>query len=224
MEGKKSNQVHGAPELDMLKQLGTFMQERRLANYTQLNRLAHRNGVVFAGDSITEHFPVHELLVSEIPIYNRGISGYTTRGMLRNLRHLVLDLEPSQVFLLIGTNDLGEGDQHQEIVTRIADLCSAIRDGAPAASLTVLSVYPVNPHAEQNMPFPVVGSRTNEEIIEMNEAISKFADQLHIQYLSLYDLLADENGWLQAAYTYDGLHLNVSGYEAVSAEIQKLLL
>ncbi|OBR65282.1 hypothetical protein A7K91_20075 [Paenibacillus oryzae] len=223
MEESKTNQGQENPEADKLKQLGAMMQERRLNNYIDLNRLAQKNGVVFAGDSITEHFPVHELLVSKKPVYNRGISGYTTQDMLRGIKHLVLELEPSQVILLIGTNDLGEGVLWQEVVKRIAALCSAIRDGVPNAELTVLSLYPVNAERERDMPFPVVRTRTNEDIRAINEGIRELSAGLTIHYLDVYELLCDGNGWLRAEYTYDGLHLGVSGYEAIRPQIQKLM-
>lgn len=224
MNEKRNEQDPGFADADKMKQLGAFLIARRRANYQDLNRFVRPGGVVFAGDSITEHFPIHELLQSAKPMYNRGISGDTTSGMLEHLRHLVLDLQPSQVFLLIGTNDLGEGDAPQEIVRRIDALCAAIQAGAPEAGLTLLAVYPVNPQIETGMPFPTVGIRTNEAIREMNETICERATERQIAYLDLHDRLADESGVLKAEYTYDGLHLNVAGYEVVGAEIQKHLI
>lgn len=224
MNENRNEQDPGMVDADKMKQLGAFLIARRRANYMDLNRFARQGGVVFAGDSITEHFPIHEMLQTDKPMYNRGISGDTTSGMLEHLRHLVLDLQPSQVFLLIGTNDLGEGDSTQDIVRRIDTLCAAIRVGAPKAHLTLLAIYPVNPQVETGMPFPTVGIRTNEAIREMNDAICERATERQIAYLDLHDRLADESGLLKAEYTYDGLHLNVAGYEVVRAEIQKHLI
>lgn len=46
---------------------------------------------------------------------NRGISGDTTRGLLRRWREDALDIEPDVLSLLIGTNDCFlEGENHVE--------------------------------------------------------------------------------------------------------------
>ena len=209
-----------APDENEMKKLGEFMRKMKLDNFIALNRHAELNGVVFAGDSITEGFPVHELLRSARPLYNRGIGGDTTRGILEHLRHLVLDLAPLQVFLLIGTNDLVEGEAPSDIVLRIREICLAIRKALPQTQLTLLSIYPVNKEAEPDLPFPVVGVRTNEVIRLMNDEIRQMTVALGIDYLDLYARLSDEQGRLNKEYTTDGLHLSIAGYEQVKAEIQ----
>jgi hypothetical protein len=84
-----------------------FMQKTRLASFKELNKRAQKGGVVFVGDSITEGFPIDEILQCNKPMYNRGINGDTSIGVLDKLKEEVFDLIPSKVFLLIGTNDLG---------------------------------------------------------------------------------------------------------------------
>ena len=47
-------------------------------------------------------------------IYNRGVSGLNTDEFLENIDTLLLDLEPSKIFINIGTNDITKerfGDQ-----------------------------------------------------------------------------------------------------------------
>ena len=39
-------------------------------------------------------------------IYNRGVSGLNTDEFLENIDTLLLDLEPSKIFINIGTNDI----------------------------------------------------------------------------------------------------------------------
>ena len=43
--------------------------------YDALNKLVKQPNIVFAGDSITEYFPIHEMLISNFPLYNRGVHG-----------------------------------------------------------------------------------------------------------------------------------------------------
>ncbi|MDD6022575.1 MAG: hypothetical protein PUB94_08045 [Oscillospiraceae bacterium] len=46
---------------------------------------------------------------SNLEIYNRGIGGDTTNRLIERLEKNVLCLKPSQLVLLIGTNDFGRG-------------------------------------------------------------------------------------------------------------------
>ena len=97
--------------------------------------------ILFQGDSITDGnrykeperrhdlnhqighsyaFIVSGMLGAEYPdaglkFVNRGISGDTTRGLLRRWREDALDIEPDVLSLLIGTNDCFlEGENHVE--------------------------------------------------------------------------------------------------------------
>jgi lysophospholipase L1-like esterase len=194
---------------------------QRYTTFVELNKLAEKGGIVFVGDSITEGFNIHELLKSDKPMFNRGIGGDTTEGVLAKLKDEVFDLEPTKVFLLIGTNDLGMGNQPEEIVQNIVELCTRIKETLPETELYVESIYPVNPTEKANKGlFAVVGLRTNEVIQQLNYAIRDLASSKQFIYIDLYDKLIDEEGLLNPSYTYDGLHLNTKGYEVVKTELQ----
>ncbi|GGH35125.1 hypothetical protein [Paenibacillus segetis] len=47
---------------DMIKVMFEATQRQRLSTFTQLNKSAKKGGIVFVGDSITEGFPIHEML------------------------------------------------------------------------------------------------------------------------------------------------------------------
>ncbi|WP_239616551.1 GDSL-type esterase/lipase family protein [Cohnella mopanensis] len=200
------------------------VQKQRLATFFGLNPIAKKHGIVFIGDSITEGFSIHEMLDCKKAMYNRGVGGYKTENVLANLKHLVYDLEPERVFLLIGTNDLGEGNEPEEIVSRIEEIISSIQTTIPDIHIFVQSVYPVNNSEEANtLPVPMVGPRTNENIMNMNQSLRDSAQKLNFNYIDLYSKLLDEDGRLKVDFTFDGLHLNIKGYEIVSQEIDKFL-
>ena len=81
-------------------------------NYTMLNKkYALKNQTVLLGDSITDFFNYYELFYdfcksSGQAVYNRGISGDTTDRLLERLYDNVLSIEPKNIVLLIGTNDI----------------------------------------------------------------------------------------------------------------------
>src|SRR6185312_10647855 len=63
--------------------------------------------VVFMGNSITDSWAVHfPAMFPGKPYIGRGISGQTTPQMLLRFRQDVIDLHPSVVVILAGTNDI----------------------------------------------------------------------------------------------------------------------
>ena len=57
-----------------------------------------------------EQFPINELLMTagmkQIVYTNRSIGGITTDDMLNHLDTQIFDVEPSKIFINIGTNDI----------------------------------------------------------------------------------------------------------------------
>lgn len=201
-----------------------FSIEQRHASFIKWNNRAEKKGIVFVGDSITEMFNIHELLKSSKRLYNRGIGGDTTNGVLDKLKDLVFDLEPSKVFLMIGTNDLGNGKQPEEIIRNIEEICSRIKTKCPETELYVESIYPVNRHEHVNKaPAPTVFSRNNVDIGRINDAIQQLSISMQFTYVDVYSKLIDQEGHLNPDYTYDGLHLTGKGYEIVKDVLQSYL-
>jgi len=201
-----------------------FKHRAMKEKFGMLNTRAEKGGVVFVGDSITEEFPLHELLTSELPIYNRGISGDKTTGVFNKLKEEVFDLEPKKVFLLVGTNDLGEPKPYEEVAEGIRKIVIAIKEKLPNVELYLQSIFPVNePDFADVVPRPTVGYRKNDQIRLTNQEIEKIAKEVNATYIDLYPKLANEKGRLHPDYSYDGLHLSAKGYFVVADELQKYL-
>lgn len=81
---------------------------RRMLAIIEGNKRCQKGGIVFVGDSLMQHYQAPHYLKTSRPIYNCGISGYTSKEMLMILDEAVLKYEPSLVFLHVGTNDLGD--------------------------------------------------------------------------------------------------------------------
>ena len=66
--------------------------------------------------------------------------------------------------------------------------------------------------------------RTNEKIREWNQAYETLASAyMQVDFVPVYDSLTDSEGQLQSAYTTDGLHLSVAGYQALSEALKGVL-
>ena len=194
-------------------------QNQLWEKYTALNKNVSHPNIVFVGDSITEFFPIHELLTSTVALYNRGIHGITSQQLLEHLDSQVLDLAPSKVFLLIGVNDLktrGPKDVCQTIQTIVL----AIRQRLPETEIVLLSVLPIN---ESSKFVHTPSLRTNFNILQLNSYLSELTnDKLH--WLDVHDLLCDESGQLKCDLTLDGIHLTIEGYRIIASVINPLLI
>ena len=156
---------------------------------------------VIAGDSITEIFNM-DLFNSYIKesgklVYNRGISGDTSNKLLERFDSNVLALKPSNLVLLIGTNDLTLISDADYVFSNISEIVDKALNSDPDMNIILQSVYPVT-----------YKNRRKNRLIT---------------YLDIYTLLLDNKGGFNSEYTYDGLHPNVRGFEVVANQIIPLL-
>lgn len=161
--------------------------------------------VVLLGDSITEGFEVSKYFPGR-RVLNRGIGADVIgnamladdpRGVLQRLDNSVFDCAASDLFLLIGINDLNTGRTVDSMETGYRELLRTVRERRPDLRIVVQSVLPTRGiHAKQNAP-----------VVEFNQRLRKLAEEFHCAFLDLHTLMRDAAGELKAEYTEDGLHL-----------------
>lgn len=158
---------------------------------------------VMVGDSITEGAANHPSLFPGI--FNRGISGDTTIGVVHRLPQLLSE-KPGHVILLIGTNNLGWGTKQaiSRIVPDLVGIVNAVK--ASGASVTLQTILPVN------RAFPLAAHRDPAHIIAQNIAIMNIGKVLGCRVVDLFSSFVDNQGALKPALTFDGLHINDDGY------------
>lgn len=192
-------------------------QEQKLIEYRNKNQLAPKGGIVFAGDSLIEFFPLKKAFGSCLPIINRGIAGIDSQWLLRHFSVQITDLEPKHIFLLIGCNDIGLGYDKCHIVKTIVELISQIRSHCVYSQIYLLSLLPVsnNPRYQKTVKI-----RTNA----MTDAINKDLAMIPtIEFINLNTCLKDEKGGLSDENTLDGLHLNFPAYAKLAEIIQSYI-
>ena len=190
-------------------------QAKIQTKYRELNQISLLEpDMIFIGDSIVEYYPLQELLGTAKTIVNRGIRGYQTGLLLDNLdAHLYGDAV-DQIVLLIGTNDIGKDIPMNEALDNLERVIQSIAREYPLSQIKLVSILPVNEGEEYKQTVYI---RTNEKIREWNQAYEALASAyMQVDFLPIYDSLTDSEGRLKSAYTTDGLHLSVAGYQALS--------
>jgi lysophospholipase L1-like esterase len=199
------------------------MAERLLADWPGLARYRPANAalgaprpgeqrVVFYGNSITDswakYFPVQ---FPGKPYVGRGISGQTTPQLLVRFRQDVIDLQPSVVVILAGTNDIagntGPATQAmiQDNLSSMVELAQANRIRVVLASVLPAYDYPWKP-----------GLQPAAKIVALNEWLRRYAAEHDVVHLDYWSAMADERQGLRAGLTTDGVHPNEQGYQVMA--------
>ena len=197
-------------------------QAKIQTKYRELNQISLLEpDMIFIGDSIVEYYPLQELLGTAKTIVNRGIRGYQTGPLLDNLdAHLYGDAV-DQIVLLIGTNDIGKGIPMNEALDNLEGVIQSLNRDYPLSQIKLVSILPVNEGEEYKQTVYI---RTNEKIREWNQAYETLASAyMQVDFLPIYDSLTNSEGQLKSAYTTDGLHLSVAGYQALSDALKTYL-
>ena len=197
-------------------------QAKIQTKYRELNQISVLEpDIIFIGDSIVEYYPLQELFGTEKTIVNRGIRGYQTRLLLENLdAHLYGDAV-DQIVLLIGTNDIGKDIPMNDALDNLEGVIQSLNRDYPLLQIKLVSILPVN---EGEKYKQTVYIRTNEKIRKWNQAYEALASAyMQVDFVPIYDSLTDTEGQLKSAYTTDGLHLSVAGYQALSDTLKTYL-
>jgi lysophospholipase L1-like esterase len=172
--------------------------------------------VVFLGDSITDMWKLDRYFI-EKPYVNRGIGGQTTPQMLARMYGDVINLRPAAVVILAGTNDIAR-NTGPATAEMIQDNFRAMIDLAQKNGIAVIlcSVTPIS----DNTGLKQSVQRPPADILLLNEWLRNYSVATHAEYVDYYSALADENGFLKAGYSMDGLHPNDKGYALMAPLVQ----
>ena len=207
---------------------GIWTKEYKLDRYREMNKSCKPGQTVFAGSSLMEMFPIEQFVTEDqldITVYNRGIGGFVTQELIDHLDTCLLDLQPSRLFINIGTNDLSNASVTiDELIKQYGLLLDRVKEALPDCRISLMAYYPVNDDAAVEAMKPVLLIRNNERINAANRAVQALAREKGAQYIDVNAPLKDEQGRLKAAYTIEGMHIKEEGYRAIYPAIKEYLL
>ena len=206
----------------------------RIKNYQSLNKYAKKRQILFTGSSLMEQFPVCELAAAlglDRIVYNRGVGGYTTDDFLREIDTVLFDLEPSRVFINIGTNDISDASRSFEAVLEsmlenYERILMQIKERLPETEVYMMAYYPVNETdkvPETEWAGEMFANRNNRNLPIANEAVKKLAEKMGYHYIDVNAGLCDERGMLRREFTVEGIHMYANGYQVVLKNLKPYL-
>lgn len=186
---------------------------RRTAWAEQAQR--DQGAIVFLGDSITQgwgndmggNFP-------GLKVANRGISGDTSRGVLIRLKGDVLDVHPTAVVLLIGTNDLEEQAKPETIAGNLKLILASLKEHNAKMPIILCKVFPSS--ATKKRPADQI-----KQINDLYAAVVKGDPQITL--METWQLFANPEGDATKEEFPDLLHPNKAGYAKWADGIRPIL-
>lgn len=225
-------------QINSMRQFGEMMQkqskaeqQKKVKNYARLNRYAKKGGVLFTGSSLMEQFPVCEFSMDDgidKIIYNRGIGGFTTDDFLEHIDVQLLDLEPSKVFINIGTNDMSPqyGEKWMEhLLSNYRAILTQCKEKLPKTEVYMMAYYPVNASLP-DAPFfasAMLAVRSNQNLALVNEKMEALAAEFGYHFINVNDGLTDGDGNLKAEYTIEGIHMYADAYRLVFENLKSYI-
>ena len=201
--------------------------ENKVRSFRLLNRVAKKGETVFAGSSLMEQFPVNELMMSRgmsQTVYNRGIGGFTTKQYLEVLDACVLELEPSRLFINIGTNDIGATtDWKAQLIDTYRKILTTVQTALPDCRIYVMAYYPVANTGEVFLPPNAAMPRTLPLVQEANAAVEALAGELGLTFINVNAPISDETGHMDSQYAKDPVHMFPSAYDRILTELEQFL-
>lgn len=166
-------------------------------------------------------------------IFNLGIPGETTAGLLKRLEHeIIARLSTGEEYIFVfatGTNDClyrdsgneSEPDKYRQALSEISEIAGTYTD-----RLLFVSLFPVQDELLQPAPWSTSGRHHSTERMSLfNDSLVRFCAESNKPCVDLWNVFAyvPELG----SVLFDGLHPNDVGHELIAEtvrpELEKLL-
>ena len=170
---------------------------------------------VFLGDSLTESFDLQKHF-GRNDLRNRGLSGNMTEHVLYRLEEIT-NAKPARLFLMIGINDIYQGKDKKNILANITRIIDELLQKSPETKLYIQSILPVN--AKKLL----IDKSINTTIYQANNELKNICKIKLITFTDIHPDFLNENGEMNTAYTYDGVHLTEQGYILWAELMQRFL-
>ena len=118
-----------------------------------------------------------------------------------NIADALQQKQYKKVYIMLGINDMGVGDLDY-FMNHYTDMVNQIHEWQPDAIIYIMSI--MNVSAERNAQGDYIN---NEAIRVRNERLKELDNGRDTFYLDINSVVCDENGYLNAEYTFDGVHL-----------------
>ena len=152
-------------------------------------------------------------------IYNRGVRATTTADLLAHMDTLIFDLQPSKIFINIGSNDIGFNVPEETFISNYTKILEQIKTKLPQTKVYAMAFYPVNTThnfgEEEDEHGHLYEHRSNDLLQAASKKVQAIVEKAGDTFINVNAGLADVDGNLKPEYTFDGAHMLPNGYQVV---------
>lgn len=176
-----------------------------------------RKDLLFIGDSITDlwTYPANHRYPGGLNTWNRrykeiatnfGITGDKTQTVLWRLTEgkSLEGYTPKYIVLLIGINNLLQGDTPEDTTAGIRAVVNYLRKVLPDSRVLVLGIFPC--HSKPDDPI-------RGKVKAVNDQIKNLADSKSVYFADIGNVFLEKDGSITKEVMRDLLHLSPKGYE-----------
>lgn len=159
--------------------------------------------IVFTGSSsirlwedLHERFPDTQIL-------NTGFGGSQSSDLEHFVDELILDYNPSQVFIYEGDNDIHAKKSPRSIIGTLEDILETLQDKNPAMDIVLISAKP-----------SISRWHLKRRYMRLNKRLRKLADQTQgVRFADVWSVMLNKRKLKKNLFIEDGLHMNSKGYD-----------
>lgn len=173
------------------------------------------NKYIFIGDSIVAGWDL-EYYFPYLDVVNRGKNGAITS----DLESISWSPEMKQtvVISLIGTNDIAYFKGSILSTDTLNEIVSSYKQAILKSFATNFIVISILPRNGTNAAI------MNQQIMKLNEKLKNMTKEIpNVVFLDIFNYFIGTDGQLDVNFTVDGIHLNIYGYELLSAKLSEIL-
>ncbi len=176
--------------------------------------------IVMLGNSLTHGANWNELL-GRSNVVERGIPSDVLDGFLARMSY-IYRLKPKICFILGGINDIYNWTPVERIYFNYIRIINGLKNSGirPVIQSTV---YAGKSWGKDWGLTPESNRGRNMEVDKLNSLLSEYAAKNDIDYIDLNSKMSTPDHFLKPELTWDGVHLNASGFRIWEAEVDKVL-
>ncbi|MDC6367458.1 MULTISPECIES: SGNH/GDSL hydrolase family protein [Flavobacteriaceae] len=159
--------------------------------------------IVFTGSSsirmwedLQERFPDQQIL-------NTGFGGSLSWDLELYLHELILDYNPSKVFIYEGDNDISLKRRPRAIIKTFINILEYLQTKRPNMEIVLISAKP-----------SISRWHLKRKYMRFNKKLEQLASTLpHVQFVDVWNIMLNKRKLKKDLFIEDGLHMNVKGYD-----------
>lgn len=171
------------------------------------------------GDSLTYGYEIEpskrwtNLLEKDlkIKVFNFGINGDTTSGMLSRFSEAIKTKRPTHTLIFGGTNDLSFGLTNEFIISNVYAMCKQ------ALYFNVLPIIVIPTPCFNLNELNFKEENYAERILSFQEVLMQFCSSKDIKYINFSDDLTSD------CFMDDGMHYNEKGHKIIADHFRETL-